>query len=549
MDLTFDTCPRRLWWLGKYLCAGDREKAACARLRGGTALENHRLSLPEGEPPRRFAVDGLDRLYLVAGVDGGPVYRWEDGAAVPLPFGLEAGEDLGESVPVPGTGHLWLLRRGRGTELLDLDMETGDRRVWPLDGVEPEAALHALREGWVVLVNGHCGERGTAAWFWNQRTGEELRLEQSMLGGGRLGRLGMLADGTVVFTVLGADGEQTLCRAVGFWDHLRRAEGQSGGGWSHMEGTGGESFGVSVHLDRSGLTVNGHRLRPPFPLTQVRQVLGEVRLAEDDRCVWDARGIQGRLDGEKKRLLTLEFCLEPHPENLPRQLFGGAIRLGEKDLGAVKWTREGEADTARVGGFTVRTRLPGPFPAEADRAEQDRLALLASRVELRWEVPRPRPPRPAPLEPHWRPRAEGAVLRFQNLNFKLAVVQVLMYEKELLTPQFDIWAFTKACACRTVGLEEEDCGPIPEVLRWFERLPVPAALACAVTELRMDCDNQIYSQIWPDWDGDDDCFDLNGVTEAELKQFPALERMTVMTSRPEAVLPVLEQCGIEAELW
>ena len=552
MDLTFDTCPRRLWWRGKYLCAGDREKAACARLRGGTARESHRLSLPEGEIPRWFGVDGLDRLYLAGGADGGPVYRWEEGTAVPLPFGLEAGEDLGESVPVPGTGHLWLLRRTHGTELLDLDMETGDRRVWPLEGVEPEAALRVLREGWVALVNGPHGEEGTAAWFWNQHTGERLRLERSMLGEGRLDRLGMLTDGTVVFTVLRADGEQLFCRAAGFWDHLRRAAAdRSGGRWYHTGGAGGKSSGVPVCLDRSGVTVNGGRLRPPFPLTKVCQVLGEPRLAETEGlcCVWDEWGIQGKLDMEKGVLRTLEFCLEPHPGNLPRRLFDGRLRLGERELEKVRWTETGGAHTAHAGGLTLHTRLPGPFPAGADRAERDRLSLLASRVELRWEGPRPRPPRPAPLEPQWRPRAEGPVLHFQNLNFKLAVIQVLMYEKELLTPKFDIWAFTKACACRTVGLEEEDGGPIPEALRWFERLPVPAGLAGAVTELRMDSDNQIYSQIWPDWDGDDDCFDLNSVTEAELRQFPALGHMTVMTSRSEEVLPVLERCGIETELW
>ncbi len=546
MDLTFDTCPRRIWWLGKYLCAGDREKAACAWVRGGTARESHRLRLPEGEVPRRFAVDGLDRLYLADGTEGGPVYRWEDGRAVPLPFALEDGEDLGESVPVPGTGHLWLLRRTHGTELLDLDMETGARRVRPLDGVEPEAALRPLWGDWAALVNGPHGEGETAAWFWNRRTGEELRLIRSMLGGARLDQLGALTDGTVVFTALRPDGEQVLCRPTAFWAHLRKAAGgESGGRWS---APGGEPGG-RVRLDRGGLTVDGRRLRPPFGLERACEALGEVRLAEDGRCVWDARGIQGRLDGEKKRLLTLEFCLEPHPENLPRQLFGGALRLGEKDLGAVKWTREGEADTARVGGFTVRTRRPGPFPAEADRAARDRLALLASRLEVSWEAPRPKPRKAAPPEPYRLRRAEGPVLHFDHLNFKLAVVQVLMYEKELLGPKFDIWEFTKGCMCRTLGLEEEDAGPLPEVLRWFERLPVPAGLAGAVTELHMDGEDRIYSQIWPGWDGDDECFDLNGVTEAELRQFPALERMTVMTSRPEAVLPVLEQCGIEAELW
>lgn len=60
-----------------------------------------------------------------------------------------------------------------------------------------------------------------------------------------------------------------------------------------------------------------------------------------------------------------------------------------------------------------------------------------------------------------------------------------MHEKKILDPKFDIWEFTKGCMCRTLGLKEEDAGHLPEVLRWFERLPVPAGLAGAATEAEL----------------------------------------------------------------
>lgn len=354
MDLTFDTCPRRIWWLGKYLCAGDREKAACAWVRGGTARESHRLRLPEGEVPRRFAVDGLDRLYLADGTEGGPVYRWEDGRAVPLPFALEDGEDLGESVPVPGTGHLWLLRRTHGTELLDLDMETGARRVRPLDGVEPEAALRPLWGDWAALVNGPHGEGETAAWFWNRRTGEELRLTRSMLGGARLDQLGALTDGTVVFTALRPDGEQVLCRPTAFWAHLRKAAG------------GGE---------RGALERSRGRAQRPGAAGQRRPDRGREAAAASLRTGTGLRGVGGGPAGGRRPL-----CLgcpghpgpagrgekeAPHPGILPGAPPGepAPAALQRRPPAGGKGPWGGEVDPGGGGGHGPCRGVHRPHPA------------------------------------------------------------------------------------------------------------------------------------------------------------------------------------------
>ena len=48
---------------------------------------------------------------------------------------------------------------------------------------------------------------------------------------------------------------------------------------------------------------------------------------------------------------------------------------------------------------------------------------------------------------------------------------------------------------------------------------------------------------WRGWS-----LDLNTITEAELRQFSNLKHITLMSSKPEQVLPVLERCGIEAEM-
>ena len=54
--------------------------------------------------------------------------------------------------------------------------------------------------------------------------------------------------------------------------------------------------------------------------------------------------------------------------------------------------------------------------------------------------------------------------------------------------------------------------------------------------------------IAPLWDGEDDAFDIDSVTEKELAQFPNLKKITLMTSNFEGVSKVFKQAGIESEL-
>ncbi len=67
-------------------------------------------------------------------------------------------------------------------------------------------------------------------------------------------------------------------------------------------------------------------------------------------------------------------------------------------------------------------------------------------------------------------------------------------------------------------------------------------------KLRWMGGSEIYTQLCPFWDGEDGAFDLNTITEAELRQFPNLKHITLMSSKPEQVLPVLERCSIKVDL-
>ena len=118
---------------------------------------------------------------------------------------------------------------------------------------------------------------------------------------------------------------------------------------------------------------------------------------------------------------------------------------------------------------------------------------------------------------------EEKCLQFKSFNFKLAVVQELMYVQEVLKPKFDVYDFCENYTKRDIDPEEYYFEIIPEVKKWFQDLPIPASLAPLVTELYFDGGNEIYAQLIPFWDGEDDVFDIESLTEEDILQFPNLK--------------------------
>ena len=57
------------------------------------------------------------------------------------------------------------------------------------------------------------------------------------------------------------------------------------------------------------------------------------------------------------------------------------------------------------------------------------------------------------------------ILYFNNLNFKLAIIEVLMYELNLLEPRFDIYDF--ADEYKEEEIDVESCTVIEPALNFF----------------------------------------------------------------------------------
>ena len=140
----------------------------------------------------------------------------------------------------------------------------------------------------------------------------------------------------------------------------------------------------------------------------------------------------------------------------------------------------------------------------------------------------------------------GGILHFDNLNFKLAIIQVLMYDLQLLKPEFDIYDFADQYKGEKIDTDSDTI--IEPAMNFFKEMEIPKKFAPYVEMIYMDGGNDLYMNIIPQWNGEDGSFDLNEITLAELQQFPNLKKATLMSSNFDKVKDVFDAEDIEAEL-
>lgn len=149
-------------------------------------------------------------------------------------------------------------------------------------------------------------------------------------------------------------------------------------------------------------------------------------------------------------------------------------------------------------------------------------------------------------------------IEFDNLPFKLAVAQVLMYDLKLLgepysggDEYFEIYKNDYA------EVSDEECirrlKPfIERGINFFTELKIPSPLAPKIQYLYVGEELGVYYNINPQWldleeyDGGSD-FDITDISEHEIKQFPNLKGITfnMYNDPPAELLHRLEEWGIE----
>ncbi|MET9957336.1 hypothetical protein ABZ135_38070 [Streptomyces sp. NPDC006339] len=140
---------------------------------------------------------------------------------------------------------------------------------------------------------------------------------------------------------------------------------------------------------------------------------------------------------------------------------------------------------------------------------------------------------------------------FRDFNFKLLVVEKLMYWDETLSPAFSLREHMRARGVEDldayVAEHKLEYTVLDEARTYFEQLEIPNELLATVDELTFDGGHQVFMECAPVWDGEDALFDLTRLDDLEL--LPNLKLFTggrALEHMIPGALEILEARGITA---
>ncbi len=322
----------------------------------------------------------------------------------------------------------------------------------------------------------------------------------------------------------------------------------------------------TIDVLNSGINVNGHVLDFPMSYKEIEEVLGEARIVEDEDMqtsyYYDELGLA--FDGSPEYLSNLkrkkaykdkdhnivgvtlyvtgESVYDFKDTKCEKNYAGNLTVLGEKIDKDKTWKSilgygcQPLLNSKEKKYIQVLTNIV----TEDDEPFYDG-DTLAKDIIISFE-----PERPRSKVDYSIVMPDEECLVFDTFNFKLAVINELMYNQDVLKPYFDIYDYM---AFKKGKWNLETDKNVKAAVNYFKELPIPVSLADFVTEINMDGADEIYMNIAPEWDGRDDRFDFNTLTEAELKQFKNLKKMLIFGNDKDAekLRKICEPLGITAE--
>lgn len=115
----------------------------------------------------------------------------------------------------------------------------------------------------------------------------------------------------------------------------------------------------------------------------------------------------------------------------------------------------------------------------------------------------------------------GGETQFEDINFKLIVLDELMFVKQVLKPKFDISKFVKEYDHREIKNSGYEI--IPEALKYMEGIKVPDNLMLMITDLNYYAAREIYGNLVPFWNGEDEVFEVNSLKD--VNKFKNLQKI------------------------
>lgn len=276
---------------------------------------------------------------------------------------------------------------------------------------------------------------------------------------------------------------------------------------------------MQITITDKSFALNGTEMSFPLEVQQLKALLGEARHVSkkyNHIYTWDNLGLLAySKDGVVAEDLHLDHITD-YMDFSPAMVFTGAFTINGLDYRAYfdkykqsarKVNKLDEGGTLTIGDFDVYVDVEN--------------GIVKSFSISSYEPPAPK----VYSDKYKYQPIAGEKIEFADFNFKLAVIQELMYNKELLKPAFDLYEFVENYAGREIDIEEEGYEFIPEVTAYFEALEIDKKYAPEITAISQDGGDDIYGHMLRFWDGEDDTFNITKFED--VRHFPNLKRMNL----------------------
>lgn len=297
---------------------------------------------------------------------------------------------------------------------------------------------------------------------------------------------------------------------------------------------------MNIKINNTGLFLNGNRVDFPLEVAYFERLSGNLRYTKTKNnhlYTSDEFGVAlYAKDQQYAEILTL-FFVQEHYKFSPENVFTGSCTINGEDTAIYYEKNRASLQSASQydnGGI----RTIGDLSVYFD-VEDDQIRLI--------EISQPHvEEEPVENNKYSIKKTGHPAIPFTDFNFKLAVIDVLMYEKNRIEPKFDLYDFIRYYKKRRIDIEEEGYHIIPEAKIYFEQLEIEQSLADGIEVLELDSGSEIYHHLYPFWDGEDDTFDVKNFED--IIHFPRLRKITVAYSEEkERALDFLKNKNIAVE--
>lgn len=306
-----------------------------------------------------------------------------------------------------------------------------------------------------------------------------------------------------------------------------------------------------IRIQKDCIQFGEHIVYPPFEKEKIDSLFGEYEekhLVNEELkihrvlSIWNTLGMIGYLSKDLKEYETFQIRIAEgeYINTLLQGIYTGSIYIDKKEYKQCKWKEEMPFSyILKKGCFECSTFLIEHLETVPEKYKETALKVSKS-FEISYI-----PPKKKNKNSFKYPKVEGEIVKVSDLNFKLAILQVLMYEKNLLQPKFNLYAFANEYGKREINIEEEGYEPIQEALNWFKKYPIPVEMVKEIETIYMDGGNDIYHEIYPFWDGEDDFFDIKKIKIEDVSSFENLKEMTLMSPNIKKIQEELKETNIQ----